>query len=305
MQDPRHTFRLYGHVKAENTFRSALDTGRMHHAWLITGPSGIGKATLSFHLARILLKGEKTDSPAGRRITAGTHGDLLEISRSLDEKKGRLRQEITASDVRVVQSFLHHTATEGGWRVVIVDGAEFLNRFAANALLKILEEPPLNSILFLTTSSPGKLLPTIRSRCRTLALSPLNDQDMHDLLPDLSADLIRRAKGSPGRALFLSQDRDGHIAGFVDGILSGRRINTESMVLIDQIAREVDGFALFCDLLGEGWAEQARVAAQRGDLPISNMFANRCIALDTLRRQTEGFNLDKAQAIRQAVQLAV
>ncbi|KXV38641.1 DNA polymerase III subunit delta' [Gluconobacter japonicus] len=304
MTDPRHTFEPRGHEEAENVFRTALASGRLHHAWLISGPAGIGKATLAFRLARLLLNGEDPDSPAGRRITAATHGDLLEISRAVDEKKGRLRGEITAADVRPVQSFLHHTATEGGWRVVIVDGAEFLNRFAANALLKILEEPPPRAILLLTTASPGKLLPTIRSRCRALALSPVSDHDMRAILPDVPEDVLVRAHGSPGRALFLAQDRDGAIAGFVAEILAGKALTAEMLPLIDRIARETEGFALLCDLLGEGLAERARSAARRGDLLLADSSARQCSELDTLKRQTDGFNLDKAQAIRQAVERA-
>ncbi|MBS0982714.1 DNA polymerase III subunit delta' [Gluconobacter cerinus] len=304
MTDPRHTFDLRGHEAAEETFRAALASGRLHHAWLISGPAGIGKATLAFRLARILLNGEDPASAAARRITAGTHGDLLEISRAVDEKKGRLRGEITAADVRPVQSFLHHTATEGGWRVVIVDGAEYLNRFAANALLKILEEPPPKAILLLTTASPGRLLPTIRSRCRALALSPLPDADMRLLVPDVPEDVLARSHGSPGRALFLAQDRDGAIAAFVAEILAGKTLTADMLPFIDRIARETEGFALLCDLLGEGLADRARSAARRGDLPVADSSARQCSELDTLRRQTDGFNLDKAQAIRQAVELA-
>lgn len=304
MSDPRHTLNLYGHAEAEATFRQALASGKLHHAWLICGPAGIGKATLAFRLARLLLNAENPDSSQARRIAAGTHGDLLEISRAVDEKKGRLRGEITAADVRPVQTFLHHTATEGGWRVVIVDGAEYLNRFAANALLKILEEPPPRCVLLLTTSSPGALLPTIRSRCRMLTLSALSDADMRAALPGISADVLARAHGSPGRALFLSHDRDGAIASFVAEILEGRVSGSETMALSERIAREAEGFALLCDLLGEGLADRARSAARRGDLAKADLAARQCSELDTLRRQTEGFNLDKAQAIRQAAELA-
>ncbi|GBR56119.1 DNA polymerase III subunit delta' [Gluconobacter sphaericus] len=304
MSDPRYTLGLYGHTDAEATFRQAVAGSKLHHAWLICGPAGIGKATLAFRLARMLLNAEHPDSSQARRIAAGTHGDLLEISRAVDEKKGRLRGEITAADVRPVQTFLHHTATEGGWRVVIVDGAEYLNRFAANALLKILEEPPPRCVLLLTTSSPGALLPTIRSRCRMLTLSALSDTDMRAALPGISADVLARAHGSPGRALFLSQDRDGAIASFVAGILSGQVRASEAMVLSERIAKEAEGFALLCDLLGEGLADRARSAARHGDLAKADLAARQCSELDTLRRQTEGFNLDKAQAIRQAAELA-
>lgn len=303
MKDPRQSFNLRGHEQAERVFGEALSSGRLHHAWLISGPAGIGKATLAFHLARVLLGAETPDSPAARRVTAGTHGDLLEIVRAVDEKRGRLRSEITAADVRPVQAFMRHTATEGGWRVVIVDGAEFLNRFAANALLKILEEPPPRSIIFLTTSSPGALLPTIRSRCRPLVLSALSDAEMRFVLPDVRDDVLARAHGSPGRAMFLAQDKDGAIASFVTEILRGKRLDADMMALVDRVARETEGFALLCDLLGEGLAERARSDVGHGDLSHAALAAQQRSDLETLRRQTEGFNLDKAQAIRQAVEL--
>nr|WP_294916774.1 DNA polymerase III subunit delta' [uncultured Neokomagataea sp.] len=301
--EPRHATCVYGHDVARAAFQEALKAGRLHHAWLLHGPAGIGKATLAFHLARVLLKGENLDSPAGRRISAGTHGDLLVIARAKDEKRGRLRSEITAADVRPVQDFLHHTATEGGWRVVIVDGAEFLNRFAANALLKILEEPPQNTVLFLTSAAPGALLPTIRSRCRLLALTPLLDVDMRRVLPDLTAEHMARAQGAPGRALFLATDKDGSIADLSRKILQGQRLNTDLLTQIERAVRDADGFALLCDLLGEGLADQARHAARQGEVFQAEVLARHFTECEALRRETEQMNLDKVQAIRQVVQI--
>ncbi|GBQ04748.1 DNA polymerase III subunit delta' [Saccharibacter floricola DSM 15669] len=300
MPSPRHTEELFGHHEAEQCFLNAFQTERLHHAWLISGPAGIGKATLAFRLARHLLKGDDPMSPTGRRVRAGTHGDLLEISRQIDPRKGRLRGEITVSDVQPIQNFLHHTATEGGWRVVIVDGVEFLNRFAANALLKILEEPPAQTVLLLTTTAPGALLPTLRSRCRRLALSPLSDDAMRAVLPHVSMDVIKRAHGSPGRALFLARDKDGRIAALAQQALEGQPMESALWQEIGQLAREADGFALLCDLLGEGIAQRARHAAQHGDLAGAARFAEKKSALETLRSQTESFSLDKGQAMRQA-----
>lgn len=296
--------RVYGHQAAIRQFEESLSSGRLHHAWLISGPSGIGKATLAFHLARKLLGGSDLDSPAGRRISAGTHGDLLTIARKMDPRKGQLKGEITVSDVQPVQSFLHHTATEGGWRVVIVDGLESLNRFAANALLKILEEPPPQTALFLTTSAPGTLLPTLRSRCRPLALSGLDDADMRALLPDVPEAIMRRAHGSPGRALFLAQDRDGVCASLVARALAGETLDHENWMIVTQLAREAEGFALLCDLLGEALADRARDAAFTGDLPLAADMAERACQLGQIRLQSERFNLDKAEAIREALALA-
>ncbi|GBR54515.1 DNA polymerase III subunit delta' [Neokomagataea thailandica NBRC 106555] len=225
---------------------------------------------------------------------------MLVIERAKDEKRGRLRAEITAADVRPVQDFLHHTAAEGGWRVVLVDGAEFLNRFAANALLKILEEPPPNTVLLLTSASPGALLPTIRSRCRMLALSPLHERDMRAVLPEVSPDMLSRAQGAPGRALFLAMDSDGSITQLSQKILSGTRLNSDMLAQIERAVRDADGFALLCDLLGEGLASKARQEARLGNVVQAERAARHFAECEAMRRQTEHMNLDKVQAIRQA-----
>src|SRR5262249_37067052 len=130
--------------------------------------------------------------PLFQQVASGGHPDLLTVERSFDEKRGRMREEIVVEDVRAVGAFLRLTAGAGGWRIVIVDSADELNRNAANALLKILEEPPNRALLLLVAHAPGRLLPTIRSRCRTLSLSALKPDAIGDLLdrycPSLAAD---------------------------------------------------------------------------------------------------------------------
>ena len=229
---PRANPDLLGHAAVEAELRRLFDNGRLPHALLLGGPRGIGKATLAFRLARFVLaqsSGEEpqiglfggsadaglaipADSGVFRRVASGGHADLLTVERAYDPRRRRLRSEIVVDDTREIGAFLHLTAAEGGWRVVIVDGADEMNRNAANALLKILEEPPRRTLLLLVAHSPGRLLPTIRSRCRRLALTPLSPEIVGELLaryrPDLAeaeaAAVTALAGGSIGRALDLA-----------------------------------------------------------------------------------------------------
>ncbi|MBV9239343.1 MAG: DNA polymerase III subunit delta', partial [Xanthobacteraceae bacterium] len=184
---PRDAFALHGHAEAEHDMLQAYRGGRMPHAWLIGGSPGIGKATLAYRMARFVLahpdptapdvQAAQTlavapEHPVARRITAQAHSDLLALERTVGDN-GKLRTEIAVADVRRTIAFYGSTAGEGGWRICIVDSVDELNRFGTNALLKILEEPPARSLLFLLSHAPGQVLPTIRSRCRRLLLRPL------------------------------------------------------------------------------------------------------------------------------------
>jgi DNA polymerase-3 subunit delta' len=221
--EPRANPELIGHEAAEAGLRRLVESGRMPHALLLSGPRGIGKATLAFRLARFVLAqpteragGEglsiAPDSGVFRRIASAGHADLLTVERAYDPRRKRMRSEIVVEDAREIATFLHLTPAEGGWRVVIVDGADEMNRSAANAVLKILEEPPRRALLLLVAHSPGRLLPTIRSRCRRLPLSPLSDETVRGLLdryrPELAATdaeaIAGLAGGSIGSALDLA-----------------------------------------------------------------------------------------------------
>ena len=187
---PRETEKLFGHQEAERELAAAIASGRMHHAWLLAGPQGVGKATLAYRAAKAALS-RPTDrdmlrhsldvdqnATAARQVRALSHPGLLVIRRSWNQKDKRFPQSISVDEVRRLRSFLGHRGAEGSWRVVIVDTADELNINAANALLKSLEEPPAETVFLLVTSEPGRLLPTIRSRCRTLDLQRLNERDL-------------------------------------------------------------------------------------------------------------------------------
>ncbi|MFV0296499.1 MAG: DNA polymerase III subunit delta' [Hyphomicrobiaceae bacterium] len=225
---PRATARLFGHEAAEVALAEGIASGRMHHAWLLSGIEGIGKATLAYKFATYAFASPAermapTDglhvaegTVAARQVLALSHPGLLVIRRPWNFQTKRHAQVITVDEVRRIKSFLGHTGEAGANRVIIVDTADLLNINAANALLKSLEEPPPRTFFLLLTSSPGRLLPTIRSRCRVLDLKPLEESDLRRAAMEaLNAEqaeapgagewrrLILLAEGSPRRALAL------------------------------------------------------------------------------------------------------
>ncbi|MDR3424841.1 MAG: DNA polymerase III subunit delta' [Alphaproteobacteria bacterium] len=178
-----------GHTAACREVQLAYASSRMPHAWLIAGIAGVGKAPLAKHIAQFVLGGGQGELGAGdpetrtaKLVEAETHPDLLVIRRPLDEKTGELRSVIPVEEVLKVAAFLHRTATHGGWRVVILEDAHRLNRNGQNAILKIVEEPPPRTLILITVTTPGVLLPTIRSRSRALQLSPVNAKDMREII---------------------------------------------------------------------------------------------------------------------------
>ena len=189
---PRATPVLFGHAAAEAALLAAYRSGRMPHAVLLVGPKGIGKATLAYRLARFMLAhpdpaaaavtaaaslAVEPGHPVARRIAAQAQGDLLVLERTLNER-GVLHKQIAVDDVRRTVSFFGSTAGEGGWRIAVVDAVDELNRSSANALLKVLEEPPQRALLILVSHSAARVPATLRSRCRIVALRPLEEPDV-------------------------------------------------------------------------------------------------------------------------------
>jgi DNA polymerase-3 subunit delta' len=229
---------LLGQFDAETQFLNSFNSGRVPHAWLICGPKGVGKSTLAYRIARYVLNNggnvndaqslfgdgfSKSDTtslatdiedPVCRRVISGSHADCLSIQRTFDVKTGKRRKEITVNEVRAVGSFLSMTPGEGGWRVIIIDSADDMNTNAANAVLKVLEEPPKRALLLLISHNPGRLLPTVRSRCRRLVLKSLSEECIFELLKQFCPNMLEEdakelasiSDGSIGRAMSLSSE---------------------------------------------------------------------------------------------------
>jgi DNA polymerase-3 subunit delta' len=227
---PRENPELVGHGAAEQLLLDAYGGGRLPHAWLFNGPHGIGKATLAYRFARFVLSRNEADQglfaadlPATlaigrderdfRLVANGGHPGLRVVERSVDPKTKRMRSGISVDQVRELAGFFAMTSADGGWRIAIVDGADEMNRNAANAILKLLEEPPAKSLIILVSQGAGRMLATIRSRCRQLALRPLGDAETAAVVAAALADedprdvaaLARLAAGSPGRAIALAE----------------------------------------------------------------------------------------------------
>lgn len=266
---PRETERLFGQRAAEASFLNAWAEERLHHGWLLRGPRGIGKATLAYRIARALIAegpGEAgaglfgaevqslpqtldmpSDCPVASRIRAQSEPRLAVLRRGVNEKTGRLRTQISVDDVRGIRRFLGLTATDGGWRAVIVDAADEMNAPAANALLKILEEPPARTALLLVSHAPAVLLPTIRSRCRSLDLRQLGPADLTAALTQAGVPvaegeagaLALLAGGSVGEALRLSAGGGVALYGRLVALMGGgsRVERTALMALAEDVAK--------------------------------------------------------------------
>jgi len=316
---PRERFALFGHDEAEAALLQAIRNGRLHHAWLIGGPEGVGKATLAYRVARFLLSldpGSKDPgstlavdpaSPAARQVIALSHPNLAVLRRTPGIDKKAASATIAVDSVRRALNLFGSTAANGGYRVCVVDSAEELTVAGANALLKVLEEPPARAIFLIVSHAPQRLLPTIRSRCRRLLLRPLEPEAIEaavrdlgspwaDASPELMAAAVRLAEGSVRRALeMLDEEKLAFVARITAALDALPRVDTKAMLTLGEtIARRdsEDAYGLALDAVHRWVSGQLHARAALGPARLARL-VEVCDKVARSAREIDVYNLDR------------
>ncbi|MFD1701727.1 DNA polymerase III subunit delta' [Methylopila henanensis] len=328
---PRETFAFVGNRAAEADLLASYASSRMHHAWLISGVEGVGKATLAYRLARFILANPDPtaeavrraanlsvpeDAPAARRVARMSHPDLLALRRGWNADRKAFYGDIRVDDVRRATTFFGATAGEGGWRVAIVDTADDMNGAAANALLKVLEEPPPRAVFLLLSAAPRSLPAPVRSRCRTLTLAPLAAEEtlavLHGL-PEIAeqhdAEALRRAaelgEGSVARALSLLASDGASLHTAVAALfdkLPQVDVKAAHALAEDLSKRGAEArFALFVTLVGDWLHQRVRAGAAVREPRLARLAE---VWEKTARsaREIEVFNLDRRPFVLETLQ---
>lgn len=316
---------ISGWRELERGLRGSIEAGAISNGWLICGPEGVGKATLAYRIARAILEpeslveGATLDMPEHARtfrlVAARSHPDLFVAERLVDEKTEKQASEITVETIRRLTEFLSKTAASGGWRAAIVDAADDLNRNAANALLKSLEEPPARTAILLVAHQPGRLLATIRSRCRRIELRGLDDDELADLLAreaGQDGDAARRigaaARGRPGRALKLAAGEGAAAVELAETFLqSAAAGGTPPGFASNFGARSgAEKWPIFAETVLGRVADAARTEGRRGPAGGDRAAARarRLVeahaAMSEIFRRGEAVNMDRAQTLHAA-----
>lgn len=308
---PRETFDWIGPDAPEQAFVDALDRGRLHHAWLLTGPQGVGKATFAYRAARRLMGaapdarlgrlGSAPDDPVSRRVASRGAPDLLVLQTQPED--GKTRRFIPADEAREVAEFFSKSPAAAPYRVAIVDAADDLNTHAANAILKILEEPPSRGVIFLLSSSPGGLLATIRSRCRRLTIAPPPRAvgapwlaEHAEVTASQAETLLDMARGAPGGAWRLVEsgalDVDRAAVELLESIERPEVAKVQSLADGFRGAAGAARFSLFLDRLADHvrWR-----AAAEADPARAARLAEAWSALVEAPRRADAINLDRGE----------
>ena len=314
---PRDVFDLMGGQETEAAFLAALDRGRLHHAWLLTGPEGVGKATFAYRAARRLLGaapdaaygplGASPDDPVSRQIAARAHPDLLVLQREAED--GKPRKSIPVDEARALPEFFSKSPASAPYRVAIIDAADDLNVNAANAVLKTLEEPPPRGVLLLVSHSPGGLLATLRSRCRRLRFEAPPAEavaawvaDRAQVTPAAATRLLAMARGAVGRAWRLADAGALEIDDQAHELLrSLPRLDDSAMLVIAEKFRGAEGQARF-EMLFDRLADQIHhMAASQATSGVGegrdlDRWAQAHEMLTLMPREAEALNLDRADS---------
>lgn len=317
---PRDVYGLEGQGAAEASFLDALGRNRLHHAWLLTGPEGVGKATLAYRMARRLLGARADESfgvlgaspsdPVSRQVAARSHPDLMVLERATDD--GKARKAIPVDEARRLPEFFANSPATSPYRVAIIDAADDLNVNAANAVLKTLEEPPPRGVILLVSHAPGKLLPTIRSRCRRLAIpapgvamAARMIEQRTTLDHDAAERLARMAHGAPGRGLQLASAGALAMDDAAGEILRGLpAIDEAALLALADTFRGGEGAARF-ELLFERLADQIHAMTTRlakaGSTPAVDRWATVWDRISRWPGEAEAVNLDRADVFWSAI----
>jgi len=314
---PREARFMLGAEKAELSFLEAYNSGRMHHAWILSGPEGIGKATFAYRAARFLLSRPQgqaiqpaatldvpADAPAARQVLALSHPDLFVLRRQAESEKKPVPSIINVSLARDAMRVFASTSGSDGWRVMIIDRADELNSSSSNALLKTIEEPPPRSVILMVTQAVGRLLPTIRSRCRVLTFLPLQNQDIEEILhqsgqaPDaaINRQAAQTAQGSARLAFQRLNDRTLAVGDHVRGLLADmpHYNHADVMSMSDAFGRKEGraDFEIMRDTVFDWLSEQIRQRAGEGPRSLAP-FAEVWEKTDRAMREVDAYNLDR------------
>lgn len=334
---PRLTRTLVGHERPMEEFIAAAQGGRMPHAWLLCGPQGVGKASFAYLVARAMLShtspaqisqlSPAMDSEAARLLETSIHPDMYVLKRSYNEKTDKFRGDISVEDTRVLKKAFELSSARGGWRVAIIDAIDEVTRNGVNALLKLIEEPPEKCLFLIVCHHPGRVLDTIRSRCRQLHFNALDEPELQQIIagklegvdPNEAAAAAFLADGSAGRALALSDNGGFDLYRDMVGVMAGLpQLDVEQLHgFANRFGARAapESFALFCYLLA-GWLHRYARALSTGQTfqPVFEGEAELATRLmggqlplepavslwEKLQQQTraiEALNLDKKQAV--------